>query len=812
MIPLEDHDQFEIPESLPLVPVRDMVVFPYTIVPLFVSRPISISAVEQALSTHRLVLLIAQKQVESDDPEVEDLHRVGTVGMVMRMRRLSDGRMKVLVQGLVRGRVEETQRLQPFVTVRVSPIYNLPLEEISLETEALMRSLREKLQIFSDITQVPGPDVLVVLQGMRDPGRLADLIASNLNLQVDVSQQVLQTPDPVKRLRLVGDLLSRELELVETKTRIEIQTKEKMGKTQREYFLREQLNQIRSELGEGADDGDLAEIAERIEASDMPEVARKEANKQLVRLRNMHTESAEAGTIRTYLDWLTCLTWQSVSEDRLDLKRAQEVLDEDHMGLEEAKDRVLEFLGVRKLNSENPGAILLLVGPPGVGKTSLGRSIARAMDRSFVRVSLGGVRDSAEISGHRRTYVGAMPGRIIQGMKQVECINPVFLLDEIDKLGQDFRGDPAAALLEVLDPEQNTSFVDHYLNLPFDLSKVMFIATANRTDTIPGPLLDRAEEILLPGYSVEEKIAIAEGFLVPRQIDKAGLGDQDIRIGPLALRNIVERHTREAGLRQLERAIAQICRKIARRVAEGQESPGEITPDELGAYLGPPVHLPLEQLSRDAVGVANGLAWTPSGGEIIQVETVAMTGRGQLILTGQLGEVMKESAQAALSFARSREAMLELEPGFFASHDIHIHVPAGSIPKDGPSAGVTMAVALVSLLTGIPVRRDVAMTGEISLSGRMLPVGGVREKLLAARRAGISRTLVPEQNREEVEQFPDHVTDTMEILYINSLEQALQDALISRNGTGTALHEDPEKETVHSRANTRSTRVSSRGA
>jgi ATP-dependent Lon protease len=774
MIPMEDHDQFEIPGTLPVVPVRDLVVFPYTIVPLFISRDISVSAMEQALASHRMVLLSAQREVDKDNPELEDLYRVGTVGMVMRMRRLPDGRLKVLVQGLVRGRVESLDEVRPYLKARVTPIYNLPLEEISMETEALMRSLREKLQQFSDITQVPGPDVMVVLQGMKDPGRLADLIASNLALEVDTSQEVLHTPDPVKRLRLVADLLSRELEVVQTKAQIETKTKQKMGKTQREYFLREQMKQIRSELGEDTFDDEQTELQARIDGSDMPDQVLAEAQKQLKRLTNMHPESAESGTIRSYLDWLLDIAWQKATPDRLDLEKAAQVLEEDHFGLAEAKDRVLEFLSVRKLNPDNPGAILLFVGPPGVGKTSLARSIARAIDRKFVRVSLGGVTDGAEIYGHRRTYIGSMPGRIIQGMKQAGCVNPVFLLDEIDKLGRDFRGDPAAALLEVLDPEQNNSFVDHYLNLPFDLSRVMFIATANRTDTIPGPLLDRTEEIHLPGYSLEEKISIAAKYLVPEQMTRAGIDDREVEMGSEVLRLMVERHTRESGLRQLERAIAQVCRKLARRVAQGQTIPKVFDPGELRSYLGPIVHQPLEQLLQNTIGVANGLAWTPVGGETILVEVVAMSGRGQLILTGQLGEVMKESAQAALSFARSQAEKMGISTDFFASNDIHIHIPAGAIPKDGPSAGVTLAVALVSLLTGIPVRHQVAMTGEISLSGRVLPVGGVREKLLAACRAGFESVIIPAQNHDDLENIPDEILSKLKVTEITSIEQALE--------------------------------------
>ena len=783
MISIEEHDQLEIPATLPLLPVRDLVVFPFVIVPLFVGRESSVAAVENALASHRMVMLAAQREVQVDEPGADDLYRVGTVGMVMRMRRLSDGRLKVLVQGLVRARVDSFSTTRSYMQGNLTSIFDLPLKQISVQTEALMRSVQERLQNYNELSRTLGPDALVVLQGMKDPGRLADLVASNLPLSVPAAQEVLETPDPVKRLRLVADHLNRELELISTKANIEVRARERIDKAQKDYFLREQLKQIQSELGEGAELDDHAEMVERIEKSDMPPEVRQEAEKQLARLTRMHPESSEAGTIRTYLDWLLDLRWQHSTEDRLDLPEVKQVLDEDHQGLDEAKDRVLEFLGVRKLNPDNRGPILLLVGPPGVGKTSLGRSIARAMNRKFVRISLGGVRDEAEIRGHRRTYVGALPGRIIQGMKTAGAVNPVFMLDEIDKVGRDFRGDPTSALLEVLDPEQNNSFADHYLNVPYDLSRVMFVTTANRVDTIPGPLLDRMEEIHLPGYSLEEKQEIANRFLLPRQLERCGLKADKLQITPEALRQMIDRHTLEAGLRQLERAIAQVCRKTARQVAEGDDQPRKIKPGDLRTYLGPPVRPPLDQMSEDSVGVATGLAWTPTGGDIIQVEAVVMAGRGQLILTGQLGDVMKESAHAALSFARSRSAALELEEDFFSTHDVHIHVPAGAIPKDGPSAGLTMAVALISRLSGTPVRREVAMTGEISLSGRLLPVGGLREKLLAALRAGLSQVVVPVQNREDIESVPPEVLKQLEIIQGAEIDAVLGKVLVKKHGS-----------------------------
>jgi ATP-dependent Lon protease len=776
MSPHEETDQLQIPDELPVLPVRDLVIFPDMIAPLFVHRPASIAAVERALDGQRLLLVVAQRSPQVEAPAVEDLYAVGTVGQVVRLHRLDDGRIKLLLQGLRKARVENVLQQQPHLLARLRPIVDLPLEELSTETEAMMRSLREQLRDYGRVQGSPGPDVIGALEGITDPGRLADLCASHMQLAVEAAQLILATPDPIKRLRTVLEHLAREHDLLATKAHIDRQVRAGMDKTQRDFYLREQMKQIRSELGEGGED-DIDELEQRLSASRMPPAVRAEAGKQLQRLARMHPESAEAGTLRTYLEWLLDMPWQQCDAETLDLGRAKSILDADHLGLDAVKDRVLEHLAVRKLNPDSPPPVMCLIGPPGVGKTSLGRSVARALGRKFVRLSLGGVRDEAEIRGHRRTYVGAMPGRLIQAVKQAGALNPVIALDEIDKLGRDMRGDPAAALLEVLDPEQSHGFVDHYLNVPFDLGQVLFITTGNRTDTIPPALLDRMELIPVPGYALEEKLPIARRHLVPRQRQRCGLQPEQFALPDASLQLLVERYTHESGLRQLEQAVARLARRAARRVAEGAPGPARIEPPAVIELLGPPERHPLAIAGRDAIGTANGLAWTPAGGEVLQVEATAMAGRGQLILTGQLGGVMKESAQAALSFTRSLENRPADSPGPFAEQDIHIHIPAGAIPKDGPSAGVAMVVVLVSLLSRIAVCGRVGMTGEISLRGRVLAVGGLREKLLAARRAGLERVIVPAANREEIDALPADLAAGMEIVTVDTVEQALDRAL-----------------------------------
>jgi len=783
---VDEQEHFEIPEDLPLLPVRDLVVFPYMIVPLFVSREMSIAAVDEALSGDRLIFLAAQKEMAEDDPDPDEIYRYGSVGLIMRMRKLADGRIKILVQGLVKGKIERFLKEKPAFHVNVGKVEEPPVTAAAPAIEALMRSVKENLEKIISIGKILSPDILLILSSITDSGRLADLVASNLGLKVKDSQEILETLDPVARLRLVNDTLTREVQVLQMQAKIQSQAKEEMSKTQREYFLREQLRAIKNELGES--DGKAEEIEDyrqKLDEAGLPEAAAAEAEKQLKRLEQMHQESAEASVIRTYLDWLVEVPWAKTTEDKLDIKAAQQVLDEDHYDLDKVKERILEYLGVRKLKKDNKGPIMCFVGPPGVGKTSLGKSIARALGRKFFRLSLGGVRDEAEIRGHRRTYVGAMPGRIIQGIKQAGSNNPVFMMDEMDKIGADFRGDPAAALLEVLDPEQNFAFRDHYLNLDFDLSNVMFIGTANLLDPIPPALKDRMEVIQLSGYTEEEKLHIARRFLVPKQLDENGLTAEHISFSDSALKAANLQYTREAGLRNLERVIARVCRKVARKVAEGRTKPFRITAGNLRKFLGPARHDDTAWFEKDEVGVATGMAWTQYGGEILHVEVTAMKGKSSLLLTGHLGDVMKESAQAALSYTRSRVEQFDIETEWFENREVHIHVPAGAIPKDGPSAGVTMATALISAAAGRPVRRDVAMTGEITLRGRILPIGGVKEKLLAAARAGCTTVVLPKGNENDLEEVPAHLKRKLQFVFTERVAEAVDAALVSQEGDGS---------------------------
>jgi ATP-dependent Lon protease len=771
-------EELKIPETLPLLPVRDVVVYPYMILPLFVGREISIGAVDQALSGDRLIFLATQKQLNDEEPSQEDIFEVGTVAMIMRMLKLPDGRVKILVQGLTKGRIVEYVQEQPFYSVRIEKLIEPAVPEMTLEIEAMMRTVKEQLSRVVSLGKVISPEVLVIVENMQEPGSLADLVASNIGLKVEEAQQLLEIIEPVERLSKVNDLLNREHELLSMQARIQTAAKEEMGKSQREYYLREQLRAIQQELGEtDARSEEIVELRKAIEQAKMPATVEKEALKQLGRLEQMHPDAAESGMLRTYLDWLVELPWSKPTRDSLEIKRAHAILDEDHYYLDKIKERILEFLAVRKLRKKMKGPILCFVGPPGVGKTSLGKSIARAMGRKFVRISLGGVRDEAEIRGHRRTYVGAMPGRIIQGLKQAGSNNPVFMLDELDKLGSDFRGDPSSALLEVLDPEQNHMFSDHYINLPFNLSNVMFIATANQIDTVPGPLRDRMEVIELSGYTEEEKLEIAKRYLVPRQVKENGISNKLISFSDEALKAIISKYTREAGLRNLEREIGSVCRKVARKVAEGEEHHFKITASKIPSFLGPPRFLREEEMEKNETGVATGLAWTPVGGEVLFIEATIMRGKGGLTLTGQLGDVMKESVQAALSWIRSHESDLGIREDVFHEQDIHVHVPAGAIPKDGPSAGITMATALVSALTKIPVRREVAMTGEITLRGKVLPIGGLKEKILAAIRAGITTIVIPDQNKKDLEDIPKPILKKVKIVTAKTIADVLSVAL-----------------------------------
>jgi ATP-dependent Lon protease len=779
-----------IPDVLPLLPIRDLVVFPYMIVPLRVTRPLSMEAVAKALEAdERLCFLVAQRNPGDDDPSPQGFYRAGTIGMIMRMRKLSEGGLKVLVQGLCRARIQKFVSESPCYRVRLDRAEEKPPAR-SLGIEALLRSVRGNIDKLSGLGKAIQPELSMVVQSVDEPGRMADLVASHLTLKVPEAQELLELDESVQRLTRVNQTLEKEIGILEVQSQIQNRAREEMSKTQRDYYLREQLRQIKHELGDGDVHGEeMDELRSKVARATLPEEARLEADKQVRRLDQMHAESAEAGVLRTYIEWLIELPWSVSSEDMLDLEVARRILDEDHYDLEQVKDRILDYLAVRKLRGGSHGPILCFLGPPGVGKTSLGRSIARAMGRKFQRISLGGVRDEAEIRGHRRTYVGALPGRLIQALKSAGTNNPVLLLDEVDKLGSDNRGDPSAALLEVLDPEQNHTFRDHYLGVSFDLSKVVFIATANQPETIPPPLRDRMETLRLSGYAEEEKLAIAERYIIPKQITEAGLTANEIVISREVTRRIVTEYTRESGLRELERLVAHLARKIARRVVEesaraSNGSAGAPNPraptigiEEVPAFLGPPRYLPEERHRAAEVGTVNGLAWTPYGGEVLLIEAQTMAGKGSLILTGQLGDVMKESAQAALSFARAHALALGLNAEFYAGREIHIHVPAGGVPKDGPSAGVTMACAMVSLISGIPVRHDVAMTGELTLRGKVLPIGGLKEKLLAAARAGITTAIIPYANAPELSEIPGYVTAKMSVRPVRTMQEVLEIAL-----------------------------------
>jgi len=772
--------QVEIPEVLPLLPIRDIVIYPYMMLPLFVGRDVSIRAVEESLSRDRLIFLVAQKNSADETPAPSEIHKVGTIASIMRMLKLADGRVKILVQGLSKGEVDTYIRERPFFEVKIRKVIEPVLQEVPIEVEALMRTAKEKIEQILNLKNLP-PEIVMVTDNISDPGVLADLVASNLRLKIEESQAILEVFDPIERLKQVNDLLSRELELSTMQARIQNQAKEEMSKTQRDYFLREQLKQIQQELGEGDERAEeINELKKQIAKAKMPTEVKREADKQLRRLEQMHPESSEASLVRTYLDWLVDLPWSKKTKDNLNLRKAKQVLDEDHYNLEKIKERILEYLAVNKLRKKLKGPILCFVGPPGVGKTSLGRSIARCLGRNFVRVSLGGVRDEAEIRGHRRTYVGALPGRVIQGIKQASSNNPVFMLDEIDKVGADFRGDPSAALLEVLDPEQNHAFSDHYLNLPFDLSNVLFICTANLLDPIPPALADRMEVIQLSGYTNEEKLEIARKYLIPRQFNDNGLSSKFIDISNDAFLRIIADYTKEAGLRNLEREIASICRKVARKVAEGKTELTRITRANIHLFLGAPKFLPEAEQEHHEIGVATGLAWTSAGGEILYVEASLSKGRGNLTLTGQLGDVMKESAQAAVSYARAHAKKLGVEEDFYQKLDIHIHVPAGAIPKDGPSAGITMATALISALTKRPVSRDVAMTGEITLRGRVLPIGGLKEKSLAAFRAGMKTVIVPDRNQKDLNEIPKALRRKLNWVCAQNMADVLNVALVDK--------------------------------
>jgi ATP-dependent Lon protease len=772
-------EQLKLPDSLPVLPLRDIVIFPYMIVPLFVQRERSIRAVEQALAENRMIMLVAQRDLEKEEPVGRDLYNHGTAASIMRMLKMPDGRIRILVQGLARANVTRFDENLPHLLAHILPLADTEPTADELEMEALIRNVRSSLERAITLGKNISGEVMAIVANLEDPGRLADVAASNLELKVVDAQSVLEKLNPSERLHRVNELLAREINVLMVQQEINTQAKGEIDRSQREFYLRQQLKAIQTELGEGNELGEeITQYREKMLQSKLPEPVEEEVDRQIKKLERMHPDAAEAATLRNYLDVMVALPWSKSSEENLDLKRAQTILDEDHYGLEKVKERIIETLAVRKLKEKVKGQILCLVGPPGVGKTSLGRSIARALNRKFQRLSLGGLHDEAEIRGHRRTYIGAMPGRIVQSIQQAGTNNPLIMLDEIDKVGADFRGDPSSALLEVLDPEQNFSFRDNYLGVPFDLSNVMFMTTANMLDTVHPALRDRMEVIRLAGYTEEEKVEIARRHIIPKQMDAHGITIRHLTISRSALKGIILQYTHEAGLRQFEREIAGVCRKVARRVAEGSDLLVRVTINNLHEFLGIPYVYPDEVLKKDQIGVATGLAWTPAGGDVLFIEALLTAGKGSLQLTGQLGDVMKESAQAALSWAKARAEELDIDPEKFSKFDIHVHVPEGAIPKDGPSAGVTLAAAMVSALSGKAVRRSVAMTGEITLRGNVLPVGGIKEKVLAARRARVTTIVLPQQNRRDLEEVPKELQKEVTFVFVESVRQALKVALL----------------------------------
>jgi ATP-dependent Lon protease len=779
---VEERDQkLNIPPKLPVLLLRDIVVFPYMIVPLFVGREKSKAAIDAALSSHRMILLLTQKEMETEDPKREEVYDMGTVALIMRMLKLPDGRIRILAQGLTRARVENYEEENGHMIAQVTVLPEPDEAEKTLEGEALVRNVRSGLEKAASLGKTIPPEVLIIATNVEEPGRLADLTAANLDLKVPEAQDILEIVGPTQRLKKVHELLAKELELLDVQSRISTEAKGEMDKMQRQYFLRQQMKAIQKELGEGNElQEEIKGYQDKLKKLKLADEVREELDKQISRLAQMHPESAETTVVRNYLDWMFTLPWNKSTLDNLDLRKAKKILDDDHYGLDKVKERILEYLAVRSLSKAIKGPILCFVGPPGVGKTSLGRSIARALGREFIRISLGGVRDEAEIRGHRRTYVGALPGRIIQGLRRAGSNNPVFMMDEVDKIGADFRGDPSSALLEVLDPEQNYSFRDHYLGVPFDLSKVMFITTANLLDPIQPAFRDRMEIIQLPGYTEEEKLQIALQHLVPKQVKENALSPKLIEITGGAIKKTIALYTREAGVRNLEREIAAVCRKTARKVAEGKRKQHKITSQNVEKLLGPPKIFKDQVQKKDQIGVTTGLAWTETGGEVLFVEAMKMPGKGGLSLTGSLGDVMKESAHAALSYARAHAKELGIEAKIFSQNDFHIHIPEGAIPKDGPSAGITMATALISVCTNTPVRWDTAMTGEITLRGNVLPIGGVKEKVLAAQRAGVLRLILPAPNRKDLIDIPKIIKKEMEFIFVEEIGEVLKAALVPK--------------------------------
>ncbi len=779
MVTNYEGENIEFKEVLPLLPIRDLVVYPFMILPLYVGRESSIKAVEESINnTDRLILLASQKDIQAESPRPDEIYNLGTVAMIMRMRKLPDGRLKILVQGLAKAKIKSFESSEDFFQVKVEKIEKPEVTETPEVTEALMRNVRNNLEQVINKGKVLSPDILMILEDIHNPSRLADLVASNLNLKVQQAQDILETIHPIERLQKINDILLSELKILDYQNQIKSSTNDEISKTQKEYFLREQIKQMKNELGEDPVQDEFGEIRKKIQDKKMTQEVESECLKQLTRLERMHPDSSESSILRTYLEWMTDIPWTENSQEITDLEHAMKVLNQDHFDLSKIKERILEHLAVRALKGGKvKGPILCFAGPPGVGKTSLGKSIAKATGREFVRISLGGVKDESEIRGHRRTYVGAMPGRFIQAMKQAKTNNPVIMLDEVDKLGSDYKGDPSSALLEVLDPEQNSSFRDHYLNVPYDLSNVMFVATANVLENIPGPLRDRMEIINLSGYTQEEKLEISRQYLIPKQMDENGIDDNHIEFHDEGVISVIDGFTREAGLRNLERQIGSLCRKVAKKIAVGKSNKTHILSDTVEELLGPALYTKEDGKEYDEVGVATGLAWTAAGGEILFIEATKMRGKG-ITLTGQLGEVMKESAQAAFGYIRSHAQQLGIDEDMFDTNEIHIHLPAGAIPKDGPSAGITLATTIVSLLTGTLVSKDIAMTGEITLTGKVLPVGGVKEKALAAMRMGIETVIIPWKNQKDLVDIPEHFRKKINFIPVKNVSEVLEIAIL----------------------------------
>ena len=787
-MPVEIPTQPVLPDALPVLPLRETVPFPETLTPLAVGQPRSVALVNDALGANRMIVMVASRDADNETPGPGDLYEVGVVGTIARMLRAPDDTLRILVQGAQRVKIERWVREEPYLFAEISE-----LPDVVEETPELVALMRNVQQTFTSIVEsVPylPEELQLAVSNIDDPSALSALIGGALRLKTEEKQELLEELDVAKRLRRLSEVLARELDLISIGTKIQSQVQSELDKGQREYFLRQQLKAIQEELGEEDEmAAEASELREQLEAIELPEEVRKQVDRELGRLERLPPAAAEHGVIRTFLEWIAELPWDKRTEDNLDLKHARKVLDADHYDIESVKDRILEFLAVRKLNPDARGSILCFVGPPGVGKTSLGKSIAGALGREFERISVGGVRDESEIRGHRRTYIGAMPGTIIRALRDAGSRNPLFMIDEIDKMGADFRGDPSSAMLEVLDPEQNGTFRDHYLDVPFDLSEVMFVTTANTLDTVPGPLRDRMEVIPLAGYTEEEKLEIAKRYLVPRQIERNGLTKSKIEISDAALRVAIADYTREAGVRNLEREIGTLCRKVARQVAEGKTRKVTVSGKKARELLGKRKFYTETRRRTREPGVSTGLAWTPAGGDVLFIEATAMPGSGKLTITGQLGDVMKESAHAALSYVRGHASVLApgLEDAWFANHDIHIHVPAGAIPKDGPSAGITMATALTSLITARPVHEDVAMTGEITLTGQVLPIGGLKEKALAAQRYGVRCVIAPKLNEADVDEIPEHLRADLDFHFVEDISEVLAIALEVAGGAPAKL-------------------------